>query len=259
MAYIKAIFVIPCKKAKSLWYNSVQIMLTSNTLLYALLSGVLPSLLWLWFWLKEDNLHPEPRLLVLITFLAGMIAVPLVIPFQKIIHVAFADNNTLTLTLWATVEEIFKLLAAVLIALRSKYMDEPIDAMIYLITAALGFAALENTFFILKPLEAGDALQSIITGNLRFVGATLLHVVSSASIGIFIALSFYHGRFMKKFSTLLGIIVATALHTAFNFFIIKSTGSQTFTIFSTVWGAIILLMLLFEKIKTIQPNITHTT
>jgi protease PrsW len=235
-------------------------MLTSSPLLYALLSGVLPSLLWLWFWLKEDNIHPEPRLLILITFLAGMIAVPFVIPFQKIIYATFADHNLLTLVLWAGVEELFKLGAAYFIALRSKFMDEPIDALIYLITAALGFAALENTFFILKPLESGDMIQSIITGNLRFVGATLLHVVSSASIGVFIAISFYSGFFTKKFCDVLGLGVAIALHTAFNFFIMKSTGSQTLIIFSSVWGAIIVLMLLFEKIKTIQPNPTqHTT
>ena len=30
-------------------------LLDPKTLLYALLGGILPAVLWLWFWLKEDS------------------------------------------------------------------------------------------------------------------------------------------------------------------------------------------------------------
>ena len=49
---------------------------------YALLSGVLPALLWLWFWLKEDNLHPEPRKVIARTFISGAIAVIFALIFE---------------------------------------------------------------------------------------------------------------------------------------------------------------------------------
>lgn len=230
----------------------------SSTFAYALISGILPALLWLWFWLKEDNLHPEPRFVILLTFLAGMFVVPLVIPFQQIIASNFSDQTTSYL-LWASTEEIAKFLAAYAVALHTKFLDEPIDAVIYMITVALGFAALENTFFILKPLVSGDTVQSIITGNLRFVGATLLHVVSSAIIGLFIALPLYKRWLQKVLYLSFGILLSIALHTAFNLFIINSEGGNTFIIFACVWASVVFIILMFEKIKNIIPPYTTPT
>ena len=47
---------------------------------------------------------------------------------------------------------------------------------------------------------------------MRFIGATLLHVVASATIGIFISFAFYKNRFSKFFMTIIGLIVAVTLH-----------------------------------------------
>ena len=118
----------------------------------AFLCGVIPSFLWLWFWLKEDNLHPEPRSLVFGTFIAGAIVVLFAIVFEKFTG-DMINSETTRYVAWAAIEEIVKFIAVAIIALRSKNMDEPIDAMIYCITIALGFAALENTLFILSPLD----------------------------------------------------------------------------------------------------------
>lgn len=223
-------------------------MLTT-TFGYAFIAGLLPSLLWLWFWLKED-IHPEPRKILFFVFLGGMIAVPLVIPFQKIVSQHFTDRST-TYLLWAAIEELMKFAAAYFFALRTKALDEPVDAIIYMITVALGFAALENTFFLFDPLSAGNMLRSIVTGNLRFIGATLLHVVSSASIGIFISLSLFKDKTTRYVYLICGILVAIALHTTFNLFIISTKGSDTFMIFACVWMAVVFLMLMFEKVKNI--------
>ena len=70
-----------------------------------------------------------------------------------------------------------------MVALHSVHNKEPIDAMIYCIVVALGFAALENTFFIMDPLLNGEVTKGLLTGNMRFIGSTLVHIVSSASIG----------------------------------------------------------------------------
>ena len=91
---------------------------------------------------------------------------------------------------WAAIEEIIKFSSVSIIALKSRFFDEPIDAMIYLITAALGFAAMENSFFLITPLLAGEGLQVFLLGNMRFIGASVLHVVASSAVGIAIGLSF---------------------------------------------------------------------
>jgi protease PrsW len=222
----------------------------------AALGGILPALFWLWFWLHEDNLHPEPRRRVIICFLGGMLAVPLVFPFQKIIHDIFGNDSTATIVAWAALEEIFKFLIAYFFALKLKVNDEPVDALIYLITVAIGFAALENCFFLLSSLQGETLLSVFITGNLRFIGATLLHTTSSAIIGIVIGFTFYKHGFMKRTYVFLGLCGAILLHTLFNLSIIKAEGDTTVIAFYGVWFSVIALLLMFEKIKHISNPLT---
>jgi len=227
-------------------------MISLQTVLFAFLGGLLPALLWLWFWLKEDKARPEPKGLILLSFVVGMIAVVFALPLEKLTAAYLA--GTLVLVLWAAIEELLKYGAAYLSVLRRKEMDEPIDAVIYMITIALGFAALENTLFLLNPLTDGNIIESILTGNLRFLGATLLHTLSSATIGVAMALSFYKSKRLKWIYTTAGVILAIALHSLFNFFIMKSNGEKALVVFIAVWLGIILLLLFFEKIKRIKKT-----
>ncbi len=214
----------------------------------AFLGGIIPSLLWLWFWLKEDKEKPEPKGLLAICFIVGMVSVMFVLPIQK-----FIQSNVSSLEWqivgWAGVEEIFKYLVVIIILWRTAYIKDPIDWPIYLITAALGFAAFENILFLLKPLSLGHTAVGLLTGQLRFLGSTLLHAVSSGIIGISLGLSFYMGRFNKKLYLFIGIILAIALHSAFNFFIMKNNGSDFLKVFAFLWVATIINLLLFEKLR----------
>ena len=130
-------------------------------------------------------------------------------------------------------------------------MDEPIDAVIYMITAALGFSALENALFLFNLLDNGLFTQSIITGNSRFLGATLLHVATSAVIGVFIGFSFYKRPAYKKIFLYTGFIVSVILHTIFNLLIIK-VRDEMFFVFAGVWVCLIILIVLIEKIKKVK-------
>lgn len=225
---------------------------------YALLGGVLPALLWMWFWMHEDYEHNEPKWIIALTFLVGMCTVFLVYPFQKMfpnIAVEPGDFTTLwVITSWAGLEELFKFGAAYFCALKVKgVFNEPIDAFIYLMTAALGFTAMENTFYLLAPLLQGDTVGSIMTGNLRFMGASLLHVVASGTLAIFISYAFYKkSKIIKWFYWLFGIIAATIIHTAFNYFIIVTADGNTYLIFSFVWITTVLLILALEHVKRIK-------
>lgn len=225
-------------------------------LLYALFAGILPALLWLWFWLREDNLHPEPRSLITASFIGGMIVVIVAAVLEKYVHDIVSDE-TYRYIAWAAIEEICKFVAVAIIALPSKNMDEPIDAMIYCITVALGFAALENTLFILSPLHSGDIAKGIITGNMRFIGATLVHTVCSAMIGFMIGISYYKNSFLKTISLITGVILAITLHAGFNLSIINETVTNTLKVFSWVWVAVVILIILFEEIKVVKEKVTQ--
>jgi RsiW-degrading membrane proteinase PrsW (M82 family) len=215
--------------------------------------GIIPALAWLWFWLREDSEHPEPRKLIALAFLAGMIAVAVVIPIEEYVA-TFISNQTLTFSVWSAIEELTKYLFALATVLWRREDDEPIDVVIYMVTVALGFAAAENTLFLLSPLAGNTILQIIQTGDLRFVGATLVHVLSSATLGVTLALSFYSSRVDKVYHAITGVILAALLHSVFNVFILNAPPQEILAVFGFVWLGIIVLLAVLEWIKRIRPR-----
>jgi protease PrsW len=213
----------------------------------AFISGLVPALFWLWFWLREDQKRPEPLLLIAITFIAGMAVVPLALPLQKLAITLYTGDNLIWT--WVIIEEVLKYAVAVGIILWNRAVDEPIDMIIYMITIALGFAALENALFLLSPLAVGDYLNSTLTGAFRFLGASLLHVLASGTVGVFLAFAFYKSKTYQLIAGMLGLFLAIVLHGLFNFFIMDASGETILGVFLFVWIGVIILFLLFEKVK----------
>ncbi len=220
-------------------------------LLTAFLGGILPAFIWLFFWLLEDRAHPEPKRYIFYSFIAGMAVVFLALPLERFFQGFWSMGSFALFLSWATIEELLKFGAAYFVALRFAVYDEPLDAVIYLVTAALGFSALENALFLWTPLQQGDILRAVVTENLRFMGATLLHTLASVTIGISLALSFYKPAALRKRYALVGVVLAILLHTGFNFFILQAGNSATFWIFLCIWIGIIAALLMTERVK--QP------
>jgi RsiW-degrading membrane proteinase PrsW (M82 family) len=242
----------PLKLRVSSLYN---IHMSSDVLsiLAATAGGILPALAWLWFWRREDAAHPEPRKLIALAFLAGMITVAAAIPLEQYVA-TLLSSQTLTFTAWSAIEETLKFIAALIAVLWRKDNDEPIDAVIYMVAVALGFSAVENTLFLWSPLSGHTVLETIITGNLRFVGATLLHVLSSATVGVALAISFYKPRGMKILYAIGGVILAILLHSTFNFLILNTPQADLLRTFVFVWIGVVLLLAALEYVKRIRPR-----
>jgi len=218
----------------------------------------LPGLAWLFFYLKEDP-HPEPKYLIFITFIAGIISgfiaffIQLIInnQFEELGILPFNKNSTVfqiisIFTLYAFIEEIVKFLVVFQTVSKNKNFDEPIDAMIYMIVGALGFATLENLGVLTNSKIIQNSVPMLFqTASLRFAGATLLHTLTSGILGYFWALSIR--EFGLKKPLIVGIILVTVLHTLFNFFIIIFGN----TLFTFLFLGIIGMFLLtdFEKLK----------
>ncbi|PCH91539.1 hypothetical protein COB18_01005 [Candidatus Kaiserbacteria bacterium] len=220
-----------------------------STVLYAAAGGIIPSLIWTWFWIKEDAKHPEPKQMIVAAFLVGMIAVAAVIPLEKLTSVFF--SGTAMFIAWAAIEEIMKFALAYFTVLAHKANNEPVDALIYMITVALGFTAAENTLFLLSPVSDNNIIESLITGNFRFLGATLLHVLASSVIGLAMGLAFYKRKSVRFWYITVGLILSIILHSAFNLSILSSNNGELFRIFSFVWIGLILLLIAFEHVKRI--------
>lgn len=225
--------------------------------LYAGLAGILPAMLWLWFWLREDSLHPEPKKTIAKAFIGGMLAMLAVLPLQFLTN-KLVDDQTVKYVIWAFLEEVLKFLFVYITALRTREVDEPIDDLIYLVTGALGFAALENTFYILNEVGNGGYISSIVTANLRFIGASLVHVVASAVIGYAAARTFYKKSYVRAAAISFAIVVATVLHSIFNLNIMTGNSVDKLKVFGFVWLGVIIILLLFERIKSLELNSSVT-
>lgn len=193
----------------------------------AFILGILPSAIWLLYYLKSD-IHPEPKSIILEVFILGMISGGAAIGFQYAI--TYISNSIESLKLfigafpivmvasWAFIEEYVKYTAAKLRVLHDAAFDEPADAIIYLISAGLGFAAMENILFIAPKIFEGID-QAIYFLLLRFVTATLLHALASGIIGFFFALAIIYHR---KYLLFIGFIFGVGLHTIYNYSIMLS-------------------------------------
>jgi protease PrsW len=145
--------------------------------------AVAPAAFWMWWFYRKDRFDPEPRGLVIKIFLLGMLPVLpaglleiLLLRLQPALTgeslVAIALSNMLVV---GPIEELGKYLVVKRWAVRHAAFDEPLDGIVYAAAAALGFAALENFFYLLD----NGAWLILIRGPL----STLNHLLFSALWG----------------------------------------------------------------------------
>lgn len=213
-------------------------MANINYLIY-IFFGLTPSIIWLLFYLRKD-VHPEPKRMVIKIFLLGALIAPLAaiiecfpVGYNQItglvclLRSLFSNFLPESLGIFfymflivGSVEEIFKYLVVKFKVLKDPAFDEPTDVMLYMIIAALGFAAIENIlvlFSLEKPFLIAQV--SFLTAY-RFILPTFLHTLCSGTIGYFLAKSFFDPKQRRKL-LFTGFSLAIFLHGLFNFSIIK--------------------------------------
>ncbi len=206
--------------------------------------GFMPGIIWLLFFLQEDSKLAEPKRLIISTFLWGGAATFVVLPFQigakYFLLVGGIGNGTwLHVSVLATIEEILKFVAVYFWISGRKEFDEPIDAMVYMIVAALGFATVENVATVLRATSAPELL------TLRFIGATLLHSLTSGLVGYYWSRGIVRRKVLSY--VVYGLILASVFHSIFNYLMVLWGPSLRVT------GLLILLAFLvlrdFEELK----------
>lgn len=223
-----------------------------------LVLGFLPGFAWLAFFVEEEETHSEPKRLILFAFAAGIAFGLVAIVLESLLAdagtaVGISSLSLIALLVFACIEETVKFLAAYLAIGRSKFAHNPVDLMIYLIVAALGFATLENIGALANfwlSAQPGITEPALLAGlaealSLRFVGATLLHSLTSGIVGYHWALGMIRKQTKRYLAS--GIVIAALLHTCFNFLILNYGNIAYALIFLTLVGFFVLND--FEKLK----------
>lgn len=229
-----------------------------NYIIYFIV-GIAPCIIWLLLYLQQDA-HPESNKKIIEIFLLGAL---MVFPIKLLEDYlgsffppeeALLENIALLVVYYVVVigfiEEFFKYLVVKIRIIRSSHFDEPIDAMLYLIIASLGLAAIENIaliFYSRNPQEA------VFLSAMRLLTAIFLHTLAAGITGYFLALSLRHKGIKSFLIISLGLVLSSFFHGIYD--VATTTLTTTNNIFAFLFPiAIILVMgiivyILFLKVK----------
>ena len=220
------------------------------------LLAIVPSIVWLLYFLKKDG-RPEPKRHLLLTFVLGGLITIIGSQAENVWFRPFVQNNPnrqlaaiLFLFFYPFLEEILKFLAARFSTIKNRYFyDETNDPMVYMIVAALGFAAAENLKVYFSTIFGSGAILTwqgifniqfsntilinlMATASIRFLATVFLHAISAAVIGYFWS---FTRTCRKKPSAFLiafpaGILLATVLHSVYNYLIMNISEGFGYTL-----------------------------
>ncbi len=144
-----------------------------------------PGLFLLMIFYLKDRYEKESLSLVGKVFLAGVLAVfPAVILEDLLLSDLSPELGDISLLIYMSYlgigfpEELVKFLAVLLLAYNSSEFNEPFDGVVYSVASSLGFATLENLFYV---LEGG-----VLVGLVRAVLAVPSHALDGAVMGIYL-------------------------------------------------------------------------
>ena len=136
-------------------------------------------------------------------------------------------------------------------ALKSPEFDEPIDAMLYCIITALGFAAVENLLILFRsPLMPFS--QALTTISFRFLGATFVHALASGFLGYWLALGLTKTKQRKKL-IFFGLALAISFHALYNYLVVIAETNKI-AILLIIFLLIIMALIVsysFKKLKNL--------
>ncbi len=181
-----------------------------------LLITIIPSLLILYYFVSSDRFREPTSSIMKVFFLGIGICLPAYILNSLLISFFYGSTLIPTELIGsflsaAIVEEGLKFLVLFYFVLKMKEFDEPMDGIVYGVTVSLGFATLENFYYVF----VRDFSDPYSIAILRAFSAVPAH----ALFGVFMGYFFMKYVFFKKENNLmLSVLVPYTLHGFYNYF-----------------------------------------
>ena len=216
-----------------------------------LLATILPSILIILFFVYSDKFK-EPRGEIIKVFIYGiLITIPAY--FLNTYISDFFYNNTRvseglisSFLTAAPVEEGLKLSVLYYFVYKLKDFNEPIDGIVYGVTVSLGFATLENLYYVYLLADYFET-TSMALAVIRSFSAVPAHAV----FGVFMGYFFMKYAFIKKGDNLFfAFVVPFVLHGCYNLF----TTSNFFVSLGLILISWIIALRLFSRLKKTQKR-----
>ncbi len=188
-----------------------------------LLVTILPSILIILFFVYSDKFK-EPRGEIIKVFFYGILITIPAYFLNTYISDFFYTNTRVSENLIssfltaAPVEEGLKLSVLYYFVYKMKDFNEPVDGIVYGVTVSLGFATLENFYYVYLLADYFET-TSMSLAILRSFSAVPAHAV----FGVFMGYFFMKYAFIKKGDNLFfAFIVPFVLHGCYNLFAVSN-------------------------------------
>ena len=215
-----------------------------------LLITILPSLLIVTFFVKSDR-FPEPTNQIIKIFFYGIIlCFPAFYLNTALISIytntGVGEDLISSFLSAAPIEEVLKFTVLYSLVYKMKDFNEPIDGIVYGVTVSLGFATLENIYYVYLLSNYFDTTSQSLA-ILRSFSAIPAHGIFGAAMGYYFMKYSYVS---KKNNLALCMIVPILLHGSYNFF------AHSYFIVSLLIVIIswIILLISFSKLKKAQKS-----
>jgi RsiW-degrading membrane proteinase PrsW (M82 family) len=186
-----------------------------------LASAIVPALLLLIYYHKQDKAKPEPLGMILRVFIWGCFSIIPALVLEVIadrINTAY-NSHYIVLTIFVKsfliagfIEEFLKQRVVLSFVYKNKAFDEVMDGIVYTIVAGLGFAVVENIFYV---LEGG-----INVAIARSFTSLPLHAIAAGIMGYYIGKAkFAESSLQEKRYLRTGLIMAILYHGIYDFII----------------------------------------
>jgi RsiW-degrading membrane proteinase PrsW (M82 family) len=182
-----------------------------------LVSATAPGLALAIYIYYRDKFEKEPMKILVISFLLGILsAVPALIIEIFIGLLPIIQQNVFLHAFFgiALIEEGCKMFFVLIYAYRKKVFNEPFDGITYAVMVSMGFATIENIFYVLE----GGAQLAIM----RAITAVPAHATFAIIMGYFLGLAkFTHQH--KLLYWILALSCSTFLHGAYDYFLLQNS------------------------------------
>jgi RsiW-degrading membrane proteinase PrsW (M82 family) len=210
-----------------------------NTFLQILFLSVLPGVIWIIFIHKTDRYEPEPTKQIIKAFILGILCVFPAVLLENMFDIG--SHYFMALAVAPVIEETIKFLIFMIFFYHARDFDEPLDGIIYACSIALGFATIENIFYVFSAIEYGNVFE---VASLRAFLSIPGHFLFSALWGY--AAGTVKFRLRHSVTLGAGLLAAILLHAGFNF---TATLSSIGTILYIILFSLYAWVLFTKRLK----------
>jgi len=185
-----------------------------------LLITIVPSIIILFYFILSDKFKEPKRTIIEVFLLGVMITIPagyLNSRILKTFNNGDIINDALVSGFFAggLTEEILKFLILYFFVLKKKEFNEPMDGIVYGVAVSLGFATLENLYYVFYYAESFN-MTGLEIAQMRAWTAVPMHGLNGCIMGFYFGLFAFKGD--RKF---LGyaLIIPYIFHGAYNFLV----------------------------------------